>query len=135
MVNKCLQCYKKFTPRAPHHLFCSRKCCNAYNIGKTWESYFKKLIQKTQKRRNLTVPMLIKILEKQEGLCALSGVPLTRITGHGNISTNASIDRIKSGGPYTKSNIRLVCNCVNSFRGTLTDKEFRFWCRKVVEHG
>jgi len=135
MISECLQCGEQYVPKSPHHMFCSTKCCGAYNAGRTWDSYFRKLIQKTDKRKSLTVRILNDILQEQDGLCALSGVPLTRITGYGVISTNASIDRIKAGGDYTKDNIRLVCSYVNSFRGNLSDEQFRWWCKRVVDNG
>ena len=134
-MRNCLQCDTPYLPKSPHHFFCATACCNAFNAGRTWQAYFRRLIQKTPKRRSLTVSTLEMILEKQKGLCALSGVELTRITGRGSVPTNASIDRIKAGGAYTKNNIRLVCSYVNSFRGSLTDEEFRWWCQRVVDNG
>ena len=133
-MKECPLCAKEFKPKSPHHFFCSVKCCGAYNVGKTWDSYFRKLIQKSPNRKGLTVEVLKDMLEDQEGLCALSGIPLTKIMGTGNISTNASIDRINAGGPYTKKNIRLVCHYLNSFRGQVSDGEFLFFCRRVTLH-
>lgn len=134
-LKRCFKCKAEFIPSSVHHLFCSARCCASYNAGKSWDAFFKKLIQKSVERKDLTVADLVKILEEQNGLCALSGVTLTRITGHGNISTNASIDRINAGGPYTIDNIRLVCSCINSFRGNLNDEEFKFWCKRVANNG
>ncbi len=75
------------------------------------------------------------LLEKQKGKCALSGITLTKISGNGQVTTNASIDRIKAGRAYARDNVRLVCNFVNSFRGNVTDDELRFFCRRIVRHG
>ena len=75
----------------------------------------------------------MRLFNKQKGLCALSNVPLTKISGHGPVQTNASIDRIKPGGAYTPSNVRLCCTLVNSFRGNATDKELIWWAKKIVE--
>lgn len=135
MQKPCPHCKKKFTPRVTHHLFCSKKCCDGYSKSRIWGNYFRCLINNNRKNRlQLTAEMLEEMLEAQDGKCALSGVPLTKITGHGIVSTNASIDRIKPSGPYTKNNIRLVCRFVNGFRSELSDKDFIWWCRQVAEH-
>ena len=132
VVKECLQCSAPYEPVATYHYFCSHSCCGKYNAGKTWDSYFKKLLQKSSERDSLTVDELKDILDTQQGLCALSGVQLTKITGKGVISTNASIDRIHAGGLYSKQNIRLVCHYLNSFRGHVSEGEFQWWCRRVV---
>jgi hypothetical protein len=117
-------------------MFCSKRCASAYNRGKSWPAFFRRLLQNSAVQRNkLTVAHLEKLLLKQKGVCALSGVELTKITGQGVVPTNASIDRIKAGGPYTFDNIRLVCNFVNGFKNTMPDKEFKWWCERIVENG
>ena len=75
------------------------------------------------------------LYKKQGGLCALSGVELTKVAGHGVVQTNASLDRIKPGGPYVLSNVRLTCVLINNFRGNSTDFEFKWWCKQVVDNG
>ena len=117
-------------------MFCKAKCANAYNRGKTWYNYFRRLLQNSaSQRKGLSIANLEKLLAKQHGNCAISGVELTKITGQGVVSTNASIDRIKAGGPYTLANIRLVCNFVNGFKNDMDDKTFRWWCERIVENG
>ena len=134
-MKKCLCCGTKYKPKRLYHLFCSYTCRNRYNVGKTWEAYFASLIRKTSLRKNLTPEILTKLLTKQKGKCRLTGVELTKIQGKGTVTTNASIDRIRPGKSYHPSNIRLVCNFINSFRGNVSDKEFKWWCAKVVENG
>ena len=86
-------------------------------------------------RKNLSVAELVETLEKQNFKCALSGEPLTCKLEFGTVSkTNASIDRINAGGPYTKENIQLVCSIVNNLRVDMTVDEFIDWCRKVADH-
>ena len=77
----------------------------------------------------------MRLFNKQKGLCALSGVELTKIVGHGLVQTNASIDRIQPGGPYAPGNVRLTATLVNSFRGNATDEELRWWCQRIVDNG
>ena len=135
MSRKCIHCNKAFEPKSPHHLFCSKAHCNAYNAGKDWSSFLKKLLNNNSKeRKQLTVLYLLKLLDKQNGRCAISGVELTKITGKGVVPTNVSIDRIRPGKPYVVGNIRLVCTFVNSFRGNLSDKDFIWWIKRIAEN-
>jgi len=132
---KCRYCNKLFTPKTPKHLFCSRSHCDHYNNSRTWDRYFKKLLNNNAtKRKALTTQALLELFDKQGGKCAISGVKLTKLAGKGQVSTNASIDRIKPGGPYKLNNIRLVCNFINSFRGNLSDSEFFWWCKEIVKN-
>ncbi len=133
-MKECVQCSKEFVPHSVYHYFCSKQCCGAYNAGKTWDAYFARLIQKTDERKHLTVEFLNNLLAKQNGLCGLSGVQLTKITGKGVISTNASLDRVDSRKGYDEDNIRLVCHYLNSFRGQVSDGEFFFWTGRVTRH-
>lgn len=101
-------------------------------ISGNWKRYFSRILARTQ-RNNLTVENLLELLEKQNGLCALTNEPLTCILVKGKTyRTNASIDRIQAGGPYTLDNVRLVCRIVNTMRWDMCDKELIHWCRKVL---
>jgi hypothetical protein len=131
---KCARCDSTFVPHAPHHMFCGNACRNMYNRSATWLGYFKSLISKGPARKKLSASKLVSLLEAQKGLCALSGIELTRIHGRGVVNTNASLDRIVPGGPYVMKNIRIVCTFVNSFRGAVSDNELVWWCQNIVKH-
>lgn len=69
-----------------------------------------------------TIDDLMEMFDRQGGRCILSGVKFT--WGQGKLlPTSITIDRIDQSGDYSKSNIRLVCHAVNSFRGTMSDDE------------
>jgi hypothetical protein len=117
-------------------MFCSDAHRQHYNKGKTWEGYFKRLLHNNAKNRTrLSIKFLTNLLAKQKGKCALSGVDLTKIAGEGVVTTNASIDRINPGRAYTRKNVRLLCNFVNSFRGNVTDAELKWWSSRIVDNG
>lgn len=99
----------------------------------SWVEYFKAIIYHKKRITTLSVQDLLDLYEEQEGLCAITKVPLTRIQGKGKVLTNLSLDRIEAGGPYIKSNLRLVCYIVNVMRHNLTDSELTWWCQKVVD--
>lgn len=116
-------------------------------VGKRWrdkqrqqihgnfELYFKRLVKRV---KTLTVEDCLDLYEKQKGLCALSGVPLTCLVGEcgEHPKTNASLDRIvhgESGGQYTKDNVRLVCAIVNYMRLNQSDEELLWWSHQITQ--
>jgi hypothetical protein len=104
-------------------------------ISGDWTRYFNRLNRRTTKRPTLTTTHLKAQLEKQNGLCALSGVPLTCLLEQGKkFKTNASIDRIRAGEEYTPDNIQLVCSALNSWRADTDLAEFIWFCRQVTKH-
>lgn len=133
---ECLFCKTSFKTT-----FSTKKyCCNEHlladrknKVADTLEKYISYIL--LHKRRNcLSVEDVLDLYEQQEGRCALSNVEMTYICGQGRIPTNIGIDRIETGGPYIKENIRLVCNYVNTMRLDRTDEEFFWWCKKIVDN-
>lgn len=80
---------------------------------------------------NMRAADLRALLVKQKGLCALSKQPLQ--FGRGDNMYKASVDRIIPVLGYVPGNLRLVCWWVNIARYHLTDREFRKWCRRIVD--
>lgn len=90
------------------------------------------------KRRNhadvsLTIDDIVEIWHAQNGLCALSGIPMKSNRGaRGGVFNSPSIDRIVPSAGYHRANVRLLCFAVNAGRGTLRDDEYVEVCRAVV---
>jgi hypothetical protein len=104
-------------------------------ISGNWRRYFNRLCLRSNKRQDLSVDDLITLLEQQQYKCALSGVKLTCTLENGKrFKTNASIDRIIPGQPYTKDNIQLVCSALNSWRADTELEEFIWFCEQVTKH-
>tara|TARA_R110000744_G_scaffold216059_1_gene334854 strand:- start:32 stop:502 length:471 start_codon:yes stop_codon:yes gene_type:complete len=77
---------------------------------------------------------LIALWKKQKGRCALSGMLMTYVKdGTGRKELNVSIDRIHPHRGYIASNMQLVCHRVNIMKHTLTEGEFWWWCKNIVE--
>lgn len=138
---QCLTCEAEFEPNRNWQKYCSQRCNNKAKrwsveqqrqwISGNWRRYLSRLVT-IKERKPLTTEDLLAILEEQGGRCALTGVQMTNIlVGGRKIWTNASVDRIVSGGPYIRSNIQLVCSAVNGFRSAMSIEEFREWCRLV----
>ncbi len=144
----CVVCATEFVPKSGASRFCSAKCKgkwpyitgvlsteNQYRfISGNWRKYYLRLLQAhSRKSDGLTVEHLLKLHEIQDGLCALSDTPMTCELIKGTICyTNASIDRIKAGGPYAPDNVQLVCRHVNSWRGIMPLEVFVSVCRAVA---
>lgn len=102
----------------------------------TVERYLQTLLHMGTKKRarseHITLKDLISIWDRQNGICAVSGVAMTHMRNAGRIHTNASVDRIDNAIGYTLGNIRLVCVRVNIMRGAMTDEELRSWCVSIL---
>ena len=86
----------------------------------------------------LDVEFLLGIYQEQQGLCAISGLPLTwgyEGQEHANSGdrrgTNISIDRIDSSRGYVPGNVRLVCDRVNRIKSNMDDTDLYFWCCQI----
>lgn len=146
-IDSCKVCKKLFEKKSGSHQFCSKECKGKWKyitgsgnteaqykkISGDWFKYFQRLVCQKD-RGSLTSEMLIELLEKQEGKCALTGVTLTCILEKGNRAwTNASIDRIIPGGPYILENVRLTSARINIMRSNMSDEELLYWCKLVVQ--
>lgn len=148
-LRKCKNCEQEVL-MSKNQDYCSPYCKGFYKyktrkvttdsqyhaISGNWKRYCSRLLYFGGRRRDkLTVDILLQKLKEQDYKCALTGVNLTCTLSKGVITkTNASVDRIIAGGPYTIDNIQIVCRAVNSWRADLTVNEFVEWCRKVVDY-
>lgn len=65
------------------------------------------------------------LIEAQEGLCAITGLPLQFDEEHSDGELKCSLDRIDSNGDYEDGNLQVVCQFVNRWKGSSNDLEFR----------
>lgn len=131
---------------------CSDECSKRLKLRTTydrlngnWERYLRTLCRKRPDEfrcKQFDEHDLIKILEKQNYKCALTGVELTcnvRLNEDSTkkrsvFRTNVSIDRIDNKKGYTLDNVHLVCYVVNVARHDCTIEEYIDWCKKVTEY-
>lgn len=75
---------------------------------------------------------------KQNGKCALSGLPLTFAEEGKNLSDStsiiASLDRIDSSIGYVEGNVQWVHKHINSMKNEYTIEYFINLCKEVVKH-
>lgn len=74
---------------------------------------------------DLTVEFLLGLWEKQQGLCALSGMEMTIKHGQYADLCAVSIDRIDCDVGYVTTNVHLACRWANIGRGRHTVAEFK----------
>ena len=147
-VIACAVCNKATVKRIKKQRFCSATCRGKWKyysgevstdsqyerISGNWNRYLPRLLYFGGRRRDqLTREILMAKLVEQDFKCALSGVTLTCKLEKGvNCPTNASVDRVVAGGPYTADNIQMVCRVLNAWRSDTTVNDFVEWCRLVV---
>ena len=96
-------------------------------------------------RRNIlfdvTPEFLWKLYEKQDGLCALTGVPivLTALIKNQNVDwdvVTASLDRIQNDGGYTTDNVQWVHKTINRLKNNYSLEELLYWSKLLLKkHG
>lgn len=81
---------------------------------------------------DLDLEFLMYLWNKQEGMCALTGIRMTYKFYEGRVNTNVSVDRIDSSKGYTKDNVQLVCMAANQMKNDLNMDEFINMCEMVL---
>jgi hypothetical protein len=79
----------------------------------------------------ITWQHLEELWNKQEGLCAYSGEPLTH---EANLPNTVSLDRIDSSKDYLLGNVQLVCAIVNRMKMDMTEVSFIDFCEKITNN-
>lgn len=68
---------------------------------------------------------LVALMESQEGLCALTDLPLQMDGQHEDAELLPSLDRIDSDGHYEEGNLQVVCRFANRWKNDDKDLNFR----------
>lgn len=110
----------------------------AFKRTKSVRSYLQYLRSKAVQRKRSAKVVSLDALEllwhTQQGLCALTGWPMTMELANGVVPTNCSIDRIDSAYGYSVENVQLVCRAANIAKSNLPAADFLSLCRAVVEN-
>lgn len=75
-----------------------------------------------------------RLIAEQDGVCALTSLPLQWHGEAEDPAMLASLDRIGSGGHYSDGNLQVVCRFANMWKGATPDGEFRRLLG-IVRHG
>lgn len=74
---------------------------------------------------------LQELWKKQEGKCAISGLPMTSYLYIGRCPTNVGVDRIDSSLPYTKDNSQLICDSINRMKSDMPTEDILYFCKHI----
>lgn len=83
---------------------------------------------------SITEQYLKYLWDKQNGLCAISGIPMTYELDKGRIYTNVSIDQIEPGMGYVEGNVQLICMGVNQMKSDWSMETLLYMCKSIIEH-
>jgi hypothetical protein len=76
---------------------------------------------------NLDKRFLVEMYKKQDGLCFYTGEPMVLKFGDGKNRHALSVDRVVPKLGYTKDNVVLCSNLINTLKGTLKLSEIKKW--------
>jgi hypothetical protein len=109
---------------------------HAWSGFKDIPAHFYGIMVRGAKERNIEVSITIEDLNdlwiKQNGLCALSGLPLK--LGSKKLGKTASVDRKDSSIGYTKENIQFVHKDINRMKNKYQEEYFIEMCNRVHAH-
>lgn len=134
----CKKCAAKETVKTNSNgYFCKRAHSGIGQLTRTVWHHIKDGAKKRDIEFDITIEEAWAQFVAQNGLCFLSGVSLTLSSklynGNPDYSDfTASLDRKDSSKGYTVDNIQWVHKIINRMKGSLSDYEFKEWCKKVA---
>lgn len=121
---QCSECYrKKAGKKKTHRKVVGMKYWLSQCLNSTKRCSKSRLARGYRVKENdLTIEFLLDLLQKQNGLCVVSGIELQ--SEYKNVCS-ASIDRINPDFGYLQTNVVLTCQWVNMGRNRTPIEEFR----------
>lgn len=109
------------------------------NLGKTYFSMLKYGAIKRNLEFNITQQYVWDLFINQNGLCKLSGYPIslstkTKKSSPDYSSFNASLDRIDSNKGYVEGNVQWVHKDINKLKNNLNEIDFIEMCIQVADY-
>ena len=83
---------------------------------------------------NITKQYLKDLWDKQNGLCAITNIPMTYKHCNGRTLTNVSVDQINPHKGYVIGNVQLVCMAVNQMKSDLSMEELYMFCEAILKN-
>jgi hypothetical protein len=84
---------------------------------------------------DLTREYLVRLWNKQQGNCAVSGIPMQTESGTRESKNpyRASLDRINNKKGYVKGNVRFTTHWVNNAKSTWTENVFEDFVKNIAK--
>ena len=84
---------------------------------------------------DLTPEYLMELYKKQKGVCYYSGIKMEiAIKGYIDNTNTLSVDRVDSSRGYTKDNVVLCCDSINTMKMKLETSNFLDICKTIVAY-
>lgn len=119
LTTRCKRCHYK-----------DNVCAGAGDITGVWWNKVKHQALRRNLAFNVGVDEAWRLFQSQDGICALTGLPLSFKKG----DTSASLDRIDSARGYELSNLQWVHKTVNKMKTNLPQEEFIAFCLLIAKH-
>jgi len=109
-------------------------------ISGTLMTYLRRKAKERTLPFEITAEQLWELYNQQQGLCALSGIPITLTTivnkQHNLDKTlmSASLDRIDNSKGYYIDNVQWIHKTLNAMRRQYSIEEYVYWCTLVANH-
>ena len=128
---RCKECKRKQNQEA-------RK--NYDNKTKLYKTIQARVLSASERAKRKGIPctitkeFILDLWNKQNGLCAISKIPMTYEMDAGRVYTNISIDQIEQGKGYTEDNVQLVCMAVNQLKSDWDMNTVKYICKMIVNN-
>lgn len=148
---KCPVCNNKFrsryfNPENPKRKICCSRSCkhqllmSKMPIEKLLEKRLYSITERSKKlgiKSNITLSYLIKLYDKQNGICAYSGIGMRNDAFNfhkfGQPALDAlSVDKIVPKKGYIKGNAVLCCSGINRLKGSVSVDEFLSFLNRII---
>ena len=131
-----LKQYNRRLKRNPNSkLYCNIVCCNKDRIkGKPFTTLYDNARRNCLTRNreiDIDTDYIKELWEKQDGKCALSGLPMSFPNSEHKDAFQASIDRIDNDKGYIKGNVRITCLIANLCRNGFSDEDVIKFCEAM----
>lgn len=117
--------------------YCSRSNFTGYrDVSGSWVNRTKNAADKRGLEFQIDAKYIQDLYDKQNGLCAISGVPIKLIRDvnkHNNLQT-ASLDRIDNSIGYTEENVQLIHIRLHRLKSMADNNELITWAYLIVEN-
>lgn len=113
---------------------CGKKIFNPKVFSRDYISHMRRNSEQRDKIRNfnndLTTDKIVMMFEKQNGLCAITGLPMACYQ-HPCFSVSA--DRIDNNLGHVIGNVQLVLKCINRAKSTFSNDDVKQWLNQIKE--
>lgn len=128
---RCKECKRKQNQEARKNYDDKKRLCKTIQV---------RVLNASERAKRKGIPctitkeFILDLWNKQNGLCAISKIPMTYEMDSWRIYTNVSIDQIEQGKGYTEDNVQLVCMAVNQLKSDWDMNTVKYICKMIINN-